>query len=155
MCLLSTCKYHKTEAIAFIANRCVSERVAACDGAKLRFLAAVSDASQSAKVKVTTRISADAARLRAQGMAMFDAQLAVVAASGGTVQALIDATLAEGSAGIAGGRGAEMLMQIARSGGECGFEVVTATAPDPIPNLGLADVIMVRVLHISLVFLSS
>lgn len=157
LCLFSTCKAHKTEAIALIANRCVKERLAACDGVKQRFLAAVADAAQSAKVKLIAKISADEARLRAQGLAMYNAQLAVLAASGETVQALIEATLAEGSAGVAGGRGAEMLMQIARSGGECGFEVVTATAPDPVPNLGLghADVILVRVLHISLVFLSS
>jgi hypothetical protein len=115
----------------------------------------VTHASLSAKVKLTAKINADAARLRAQGLAMFDAQLAVLAASGGAVQELVDATLAGGSAGVAGGRGAEMLMHIARSGGECGFEVVTATAPDPVPNLGHADVIMVRVLRMSLVFLSS
>ena len=149
LCLLSTCKSHQTEAIEGIAVRCVEGRLAACDGAKQRFQTAVADAAKSTKAKINAKIDADAARLLAQGDALWATQRAVVAASSVAVQGRVDAALAAGSAGIAGGQGAEMLLQVVRSGGECGFEVVTGIAAEVAavnPSLGIADVIMVRAL---------
>jgi len=146
LCLLSTCKSHQTEAIEGIADRCVEGQLAACDGAKQRFRTAVADTVKSAKAKINAKINADAARLLAQGDALWATQRAVVAASSGAVQGRIDAALAAGSAGIAGGQGAEMLLQVVRSGGECGFEVVMGIAAEVVPSLGIAGVIMVRAL---------
>jgi hypothetical protein len=147
LCLLSTCKSHQTEAIEGIADRCVEGQLAACDGAKQRFRTAVADAANSAKVKVNAKVDADAARLLAQGDALWATQRAVVAASSGAVQGRIDAALAAGSAGIAGGQGAEMLLQVVRSGDECGFEVVMGIAAEVVSSLGVADVILVRAVH--------
>jgi hypothetical protein len=147
LCLLTTCKVHQTEAIEGIAVRCVEGQVAACDGAKQRFRTAVADVAKSAKVKINAKIDADAARLLSQGDAIWADQRAAVAAGSAEVQERINAALATGSAGIVGGQGAEMLLQVVRSGGECGFEVVTGVADEvltAVPNLGVAEVIMVR-----------
>ena len=148
LCLLSTCKSHQTEAVEGIADRCVEGQLVACDGAKQRFRTAVADAARSAKVKINAKINADAARLLAQGDALWATQRAVVAASSGAVQGRIDTALAAGSAGIAGGQGAEMLLQVVRSGGECGFEVVMGIAAEVVSSLGVADVILVRAVHL-------
>lgn len=132
LCLLTTCKVHHTEAIEGIALRCVEGQLAACDGAKQRFRTAVADATKSAKVKINSKIDADAARLLSQGDAIWDNQRASVAAGSAEVQERINAALATGSAGIAGGQGAEMLLQVVRCGGECGFEVVTGVADEVV-----------------------
>ena len=147
LCLLTTCKVHHTEAIEGIALRCVEGQLAACDGAKQRFRTAVADAAKSAKVKINAKIDAECARLQSQGEAIWANQRAAVAAGSAEVQERINAALATGSAGIVGGQGAEMLLQVVRSGGECGFEVVTGVADEvltAVPNLGVAEVIMVR-----------
>jgi hypothetical protein len=107
----------------------------------------VADAAKSAKDKFNAKIDADAERLLAQGDAIWADQGAAVAAGRGVVQERIDAALAAVSAGIAGGQGVEMLLQVVRSGGECGFEVMMRAAAEVVtagPNLGVAEVVMVR-----------
>jgi hypothetical protein len=147
LCLLTTCKVHQTEALEHIAVRCVEGQLAACSGAKQRFRTAVADAAKSAKHKFNAKIDADAERLLAEGDAIWADQRAAVAAGRGVVQERIDAALAAGSAGIAWGQGVEMLLQVVRSGGECGFEVMMRAAAEVVtagPNLGVAEVVVVR-----------
>ena len=110
LCLVSTCKAHQTEAIEGIAVRCVQGRLAACDSAKQRFRTAVADAAKTAKAKMSAAIDGNAARLLKQGDVLWAAQCADVAASSGALQERVDAAFAAGSAGIAGGCGAEMLL---------------------------------------------
>ena len=58
------------------------------------------------------RIEHDAARLLAQGDALWATRRAAEAASSGAVEQRIDAALGAGSAGVAGGRGAGMLLLV-------------------------------------------
>jgi hypothetical protein len=110
LCLLSACKALQTEAIESIVIQCVQGQLAACESAKRRFRTAVENAATSAKVKMSAAIDGSAARLLAQGDVLWAAQCADVAASSGALQERVDAAFAAGSAGIAGGCGAEMLL---------------------------------------------
>ena len=95
-----------------MAARCVQGQLAACVLAKQRFRTAVADAAQSAQVKISCKIEHDAARLLAQGDALWATRRAAEAASSGAVEQRIDAALGAGSAGVAGGRGAGMLLLV-------------------------------------------
>ena len=95
-----------------MAARCVQGQLAACVLAKQRFRTAVADAAQSAQVKINAKIEHDAARLLAQGDALWATRRAAEAASSGAVEQRIDAALGAGSAGVAGGHGAGMLLLV-------------------------------------------
>ena len=86
-----------------MAARCVQGQLAACVLAKQRFRTAVADAAQSAQVKISCKIEHDAARLLAQGDALWATRRAAEAASSGAVEQRIDVALVAGSTGIAGG----------------------------------------------------
>ena len=141
LCLLSTCNDHKKEDIEGIVIRCKQGQLAACDIAKQRFRTAVADAAASAKVKMSAAIDGNAARLLARGDMLYDDECSRIGYNG-YIQWRVDDALRAGSAGIAGGRGAEMLLQAARSAGKV-FEVVTGFA-DAVCPLGVAEVIEVR-----------
>lgn len=144
LCLLSTCIGHKKEDIEGIAMRCKQGQLAACESAKQRFRTAVADAAASAKVKMSAAIDGNAARLLARGDVLYDNECSRISYNG-AFQFHVDNALRAGSAGIAGGHGAEKLLQAVRSAGEV-FEVVTGFA-DAVYPLGVAEVIEVHARH--------
>jgi hypothetical protein len=145
LCLLSTCNDHKKEDIEGIAMRCKQGQIAACESAKQRFRTAVADAAASAKVKMSAAIDSNAARLLARGDVLYDDKCSSISYCG-NIGYDVNRALSAGGAGIAGGRGAEMLLQAARSAGQEKlqvFEVVMGFA-DAVYPLGVAEVIEVR-----------
>jgi diphthamide biosynthesis methyltransferase len=81
-----------------MAARCVQGQLDICVFAKQRFQAAVADAAQSAKVKISSKIDHEAGRLLAQGDALWATWWAALAASSGAVEQRIDVALVAGIA---------------------------------------------------------
>ena len=96
-----------------MAARCVQGQLAACVLAKQRFRTAVADAAQSAQVKITVAESSTMPRacwLKATRYGLLGVLLRLPAAA--RLSSALTLRLGAGSAGVAGGRGAGMLLLV-------------------------------------------
>ena len=96
-----------------MAARCVQGQLAACVLAKQRFRTAVADAAQSAQVKITVAELSTMPRacwLKATRYGLLGVLLRLPAAA--RLSSALTLRLGAGSAGVAGGRGAGMLLLV-------------------------------------------